>query len=51
MNTVQDDDYKPVVDAKKEKEEGPGVTDYLLMGSQVVLLLIWTFCCQYGDAL
>jgi len=20
-----------------------------MMGSQVVLLLIWTFCCQYGD--
>jgi len=46
-----DDDYKQVLDGKDEKiqEQGPGMTEYVLMSSQVALLLIWTFCCQYGE--
>ena len=48
---ANDDDYMAVPDSKEEKtqEQGAGVTDYVLMGTQVVLLLIWTFCCQYGE--
>jgi hypothetical protein len=48
---TNDDDYHAVLDGKDEKtqEQGAGVTDYVLMSSQVVLLLIWTFCCQYGE--
>ena len=48
---VNDDDFKPMLTDKEEKaaEAGPGLTDYILMSSQIVLLLIWTFCCQYGD--
>ena len=52
INTrINDDDFKPMLSGKEEKaaEAGPGLTDYVLMGSQIVLLLIWTFCCQYGD--
>ena len=48
---INDDDFKPMLTLKEEKaaEAGPGLTDYVLMSSQIVLLLIWTFCCQYGD--
>ena len=51
-NTAINDDFKPVLEGGEEKEtpdQGSGLTDYILMSSQVVLLLIWTYCCKYGE--
>ena len=31
----------------KDKQHKAGISDYMLMLGQVILLLIWTFCTQY----
>lgn len=43
-----DDLFKPCID-KEEKTTKAGLTDYVLMLSQVGLLLVWTFFTRFDD--
>ena len=46
---INDDDFYISITEKEENKQGPGLTDCILMLSQIGLLLIWTFCCQFSE--
>jgi len=46
---VNDDKYQPMLEGKPK--QGGMITNTMLMGSQIVALLVWTFFAQYDEGM
>ncbi len=49
VNEFDDDLYKPCIDKDDKQVKKAGLTDYMLMLSQIGLLLVWTFFAKFDQ--